>query len=246
MPAPLLALVDVRQVHLDERDGERLERVVDRPRVVRPGPGIDDQAVGRPERLVEEADVLALVVRLPAAHLEIELARPRVDLRLQILDRLVAVDRLVAPTEQVEVDPVEDVDAHAATLVGRSRLSSAGLRRSSARADSTSLPHVGSPCALEEHEPRRRRRRTSCRGRARPGRVAVDPDGLRVELAPDGGERLVVAREAKRGDEPERDGLPVRKVVAGRRLERMGERVARGSAGCAARGRAGRRGRPRP
>ena len=116
MAAPFLALVDVGQVHLDERYLEGLERVVDRPRVVRPGAGVDDQPVGGAERLMEEADVLALVVRLAAPHLEVELARPGVDLRLQVLDRLVAVDRLVAPAEQVEVDPVEDVDAHRVRL----------------------------------------------------------------------------------------------------------------------------------
>ena len=113
---PFLALVDVGQVHLDERYLEGLERIVDRPRVMRPGSRVDDQAVGGAERLMEKADVLALVVRLAAPHLQVELAGPGVDLRLEILDRLAAVDRLVAPAEQVEVDPVEDVDAHAATL----------------------------------------------------------------------------------------------------------------------------------
>ena len=112
LAAPLLARVDIREVHFDERHGERLECVVDRPRVVRPGARVDDQAVGRAERLVKEADVLAFVVRLPAANLEVELARPRVDLGFEILDRLVAVGRLVTATEQVEVDTVEDVDPH--------------------------------------------------------------------------------------------------------------------------------------
>ena len=42
LPPPLLPLVDVGQVHLDDRDRERLERVVDRPRVVRERAGVDD------------------------------------------------------------------------------------------------------------------------------------------------------------------------------------------------------------
>ena len=111
-PAPRLALVDVREVHLDDRAREGLERVVDRPAVVRPRAGVENERVGVVERRVEEFHVLALVVRLPAPHLEAELARPRVDLRLEVLQRPVAVLRRVAASEEVEVDPVEDVDAH--------------------------------------------------------------------------------------------------------------------------------------
>ena len=65
---------------------------------------------------MQELDVLPFVVRLPAAHLQVELARPGVDLRLEVLDRLLAVDRLVAAAEQVQIDTVEDVDAHSGIL----------------------------------------------------------------------------------------------------------------------------------
>ena len=96
---------------------ERLERVADRPAVVRPRARVHNEAVGGVERRVQELDVLALVVRLPAADLEAQLAGPRVDLRLEILERAVAVDAGVASPEQVEVDPVEDVDAHGPMLL---------------------------------------------------------------------------------------------------------------------------------
>ena len=65
---PLLALVDVREMHLHHRRGEELERIADRPRVVRPRAGVRDDSVRPLERLVAPVDVLALVVRLPAAR----------------------------------------------------------------------------------------------------------------------------------------------------------------------------------
>ena len=42
---PLLPLVDIREVHLDDWDVEELERVVDRPGVMRPRAGVDDYPV---------------------------------------------------------------------------------------------------------------------------------------------------------------------------------------------------------
>ena len=65
---PLLPLLDVGEMHLDDGDGEQLRRVVDSPGVVRPRPGVDDDAVGPVERVVTPVDELAFVVRLPAAH----------------------------------------------------------------------------------------------------------------------------------------------------------------------------------
>ena len=47
---------------------KQLDRVADRVAVVRPGARVDDDAVGPVERVVAPLDVLALVVRLPAAH----------------------------------------------------------------------------------------------------------------------------------------------------------------------------------
>src|SRR5439155_14649064 len=119
LAAPLLALVDVREVDLDERDGQQLERVPDRIRVVRPGPRVRDDAVGPVERVVAPLDVFALVVRLPAAYVAAELGGPLVDPRLEVAERDAAVELRVAPPEHVEIDPVEHDDLHAGTLVGR-------------------------------------------------------------------------------------------------------------------------------
>ena len=81
---PLLAPVDRREVDLDGRQAAQLERVVDRPRVVRPGARIEHEAVGALAGAVQELAVLALVVRLVEAHLEAELARVALDLDLEL------------------------------------------------------------------------------------------------------------------------------------------------------------------
>src|SRR5690349_433691 len=62
-PPPRLAFLDVRDVHLDERPTEELERVADRPAVVRPRARVDDQPVDGADGVVAEPDVLALAVR---------------------------------------------------------------------------------------------------------------------------------------------------------------------------------------
>ena len=115
---PVLALLDVREVHLDERHLEELERVVDGVRVVRPRARVGDHALRPLERLVAPLDVLALVVRLAAAGGRAELPRPGVDPRLQLGEGQAAVHRRVATVEDVEIHAVEDEDAHwAASLV---------------------------------------------------------------------------------------------------------------------------------
>ena len=91
---------------------------MDRVAVVAPGARVDDHAVGPVERVVAELDVLALAVRLAAADGVAELAGPRVDALLELVQRKAAVDRRVAPVEDVEVHAVEDVHAHGGSLVG--------------------------------------------------------------------------------------------------------------------------------
>ena len=54
--------VDVGEVDLDRRQPGDLDRVAQRPRVVRPGARVQQQAVGVVARLVQLLDVLALVV----------------------------------------------------------------------------------------------------------------------------------------------------------------------------------------
>ena len=57
---------------------------VNRVAVVGPRGGVGDDRVCPLERLVAELDVLALVVRLPAAHVALELGGPGVDARLEL------------------------------------------------------------------------------------------------------------------------------------------------------------------
>ena len=115
-PPPLLALVHVGQVHLDDRLREQLDGVVDRPAVVRPRRRVEDDAVGHVERLVQPVDVRALVVRLAAADGQAELLAPRVEPRLELAKRERPVDGRIAPAELVQVDAVQHVHAHARTL----------------------------------------------------------------------------------------------------------------------------------
>ena len=58
---------DVRDVHLDHRRVEGLQRVEDRHRGMREGAGVDDDARRRPARLVDPVDELVLAVALAEA-----------------------------------------------------------------------------------------------------------------------------------------------------------------------------------
>src|SRR4051794_6894975 len=101
--SPLLALLDVREVHLDDRRVEELERVADRIAVVRPRAGIRDDAAGPVKGVVAPPDVFALAVRLAAVGVELELARPGVDLALELVQAEPAVELGVATVQDVEI-----------------------------------------------------------------------------------------------------------------------------------------------
>ncbi len=89
----------------------------------------------------------------------------------------------------------------------------------------SSLPHVGSP--VRSSSTSRGAPPTVFLSRASAAQAASRSTlhGLRVELLAHGRQGLVVARELQRRDHSERDGLPVREVVAGRGLEGVAERV---------------------
>ena len=63
-------LADVGEVDLDGRQGGDLERVADRPRVVRPRAGVHDDGVRHALEAVQVLDELALGVGLEEAHAE--------------------------------------------------------------------------------------------------------------------------------------------------------------------------------
>src|SRR4051812_48484196 len=110
--APLLALLDVREMNLDYRHLEQLERVADRIAVVAPRARVEDQPVDVVVRVVDPFDELALAVRLPAAGADVEGVRPLVDLRLELIHAHAAVELRVAAPDHIEVDAVEDQDLH--------------------------------------------------------------------------------------------------------------------------------------
>src|SRR5205085_6991281 len=142
---PLLPLVDVREVHLDDRNGERLERVVDRPGVMRPRGGIDDDPVDRVVGVVAPFDELPLVVRLAALHRELELASPLVDAALELGDRNAAVELGIAPPDHVQVDPVQDENPHAINLSSSRRTSGSGTATPTRGPSSPRRTKRGSP-----------------------------------------------------------------------------------------------------
>src|SRR5438093_3253029 len=132
-------------MHLDDWTGKEVDRVPDRIAVVRPRARVDDERVDVVHGLVTPVDVFALAVGLAAAHTEAELARPRVDARLELLDRLAAVELRIAAADDVQVHAVEDVHTHAATLVLYTETSDSSARRTSSAGRST--PATGRPGA---------------------------------------------------------------------------------------------------
>ena len=147
--APWLARHDVGEVDLDGGDGGELQRVADRARVVRPGAGVDDDAVGEVAHAVQLLDELALVVGLEEARVEVELVREGVDRLLELEERHAAVVLGIAATDLVEVDPVHDVDAVAG--VGHVRR---GLWQARARGAAGVAPRRPATQRLRSDRPR--------------------------------------------------------------------------------------------
>ena len=157
---------------LHDGHGEELERVVDRPRIVRPRTGIRDHAVRPLVRLVAPVDELALVVRLPAARRALELDGPLVDPRLELGEPETPVELGITDRQRVEVDAVQHRDPHDLTLCdegveSRSDALGLDLRR-----------HEGLAGTLEEDEAHAPADRLLVALERGPGAVAVDRDGL--------------------------------------------------------------------
>src|SRR5271167_2659386 len=118
-------------MHLDGREVAELERVVDRPRIVRPRSGVENQAVSAAAKQVQALDVGALGVGLEELGLQLERRRALGDPRLQLGERQRAVMVRVAQTEHVEVHAVQDCDstgAHASSSLTAPRTSRRSTR----------------------------------------------------------------------------------------------------------------------
>src|SRR4051794_6438275 len=97
-------------MHLDERQPRDLDRVAQRPRVVRPRARVEDQPVGVVGGLVQLLHELTLVVGVEEARLQLELAPEPRDPVLELGEGQPAVVLRRPAVEGVEVDPVQDRD----------------------------------------------------------------------------------------------------------------------------------------
>src|SRR4029077_17881502 len=117
------------QVHLDGGQRGDLERVAQRPRVVRPRAGVEHDRVRLTAERVQALHKEALVVGVKEARAQAQLARICLDAPLELGQRERAVERGVAGPEVVDVDAVPPLPAPRLAI----------HRRSSATAPSTSL-----------------------------------------------------------------------------------------------------------
>ena len=139
-----LALVHVRDVHLDHRRLEGVERVEDGDGGVREGGRVDDDAAGRFARFVDPVDDLVFAVALMEADVEPVLAGYAPAFRLHVGQGLVAVDCGLALAEQVQVRTVQDVDQAAHGILTWAGKSPSGRQAGPAR-PSPPLSFQGSP-----------------------------------------------------------------------------------------------------
>src|SRR5277367_2056664 len=103
-----LALVHIGDMHLDDRPRERVKRVEDGDRGVGEGGGIDDDAGGALAGGVNEVDDLVFAIALMELDLKPELLADAAAVRLDVGQRLAAVDLRLALAEQIEIGSVQD------------------------------------------------------------------------------------------------------------------------------------------
>src|ERR1700685_1128863 len=117
-----LALVDIGNVHFDDRPGEGVERVEDGDRGVGEGGGIDDDAGGALAGGVNEVDDLVFAVALMELDRKPELLADAAAVRLDLGERLAAVNLRLTLAEQIEIGTVQDDDdrAHGASPLNMS------------------------------------------------------------------------------------------------------------------------------
>ena len=110
MMAEVLALVDVGNVHFDDRPVEGVERVEDGDGSVGEGGGVDDDAGGASAASMDPVDDLVFAVALAELDLEPELGPYAAAVRLDVGQRLAAVNLRLALAEQIEIGAVQDGD----------------------------------------------------------------------------------------------------------------------------------------
>ena len=106
-----LAGVDVGQVHLDKGDADRRQGVAQRNAGVRVGRRVgDDEACALFARGLHPVDQRALAVALETAHLDPEAATCRPQARIDLAQRLAAVNFRFPCPKQVQVGPMQYQD----------------------------------------------------------------------------------------------------------------------------------------
>src|SRR5271154_4686695 len=103
-----LALVHIGNMHLDDRPGERVKRVEDRDRGMGEGGGIDDDARHTLARAMNPVDDLVFAIALMELDRKPELSPDPSAVRLDVGQRLAAVNLWLALAEQVEIGTVQD------------------------------------------------------------------------------------------------------------------------------------------
>ena len=98
-------------MNLDHRHLDRLDRVVDCDRGVGIAARVEQHCLGaRDIGLMQPVDQRALVVRLPAFEAEAEAVGLRLQPRMDVVQRIMAIDFRLARAEQVEIGAAEDID----------------------------------------------------------------------------------------------------------------------------------------
>src|SRR5262249_43502141 len=161
---------------------------------------------------------LALAVRLPAGDVQLQLCRPLEDAGLELTDAEAAVELRVSPADDVEVDSIENGDAHGGTLVGDQPVERlANIRLRHARREASVAP--------EQDEPQLTAGGLLVAFQRLPRALAVDLDRCRPQNVLDRIRRP--PGEPQGRQQPERDCAAVRDgLIAGAGLERVGEGVA--------------------
>jgi hypothetical protein len=119
-----LARVDIREVHLDHGQTRCHQGIPQCDARMRESAGIDQDAVGVADGLLDPIDELALMVRLDGLDFDTEVLGHRREIGIDIGQGLGPIDLGLAFSEQIQIGTVDDQDPQA---LGRIRRSCAAL-----------------------------------------------------------------------------------------------------------------------
>src|SRR5436305_1301340 len=117
MAVKLVARVDVRDMHLEDRPFEDLHCVEYRYRRERIGGRIDDQRVGFRARRLDQVDQNALMVRLMERELRAREISELLATGLDRIERRRSVDMRLSNPQHVQIGAIDDHDAHEKSLL---------------------------------------------------------------------------------------------------------------------------------